>query len=131
MTDIGNVNDLVKSVIQTQIISAFNSGPELIEKLVKSALSAPVGEFNGRVNTAGFGENKIPYLDWLVNDTIRQAALEAVTKIVRESSEDIEKAVRASLSSETVVSAFSKAIVNTVDSAWKINVSFAVNKNEL
>lgn len=119
-----NIETLVKGIIETQVITALNNAPEAVEKLVKAALSKPVdslGKFDG------YG-TKMPYLDWLVGDEIRRAAEAAVRKIVNESSGMIEQKVREGLTQDTIVSAIVKSFVGVAESSWKINVSFAADK---
>lgn len=115
------MDTMVKTIIEAQVIQALKSAPDAIEAMVKAALSQPVSE-NG--DTRGYG-NKMPYLDYIVGDAIREAARRAVHKVVQESSEQIEAQVRKGLSSETVVAALTKSLVNSVNEDWRIKVEFA------
>jgi hypothetical protein len=117
-----NMEEMVKTLIETQIIQALNSSPEAIEKLVKAALSKPVDPTTGSFTTS-YG-SKLPYLDFLVGDEIRSYASSAVRKILAENSDKIEQIIREALSTKDVVDSFKQAIVGTVDQEWKIQVKF-------
>lgn len=118
------IEAMVKSMIEAQVVQALNSAPEAIEKLVKAALSRPVdslGKFDG------YG-SKMPYLDWLVGEEIRNAARAAVHKVIAESTDQIEAQVRKGLTQDTVVDAIVKSFTNTANEEWRINVSFEADK---
>ena len=116
-----NINEMVKGLIQTQVIQALNSAPEAIEKLVKAALSRPVDQ-SGKFD--GYG-NKMPYLDWLVGEEIRSAARNAVHTVLAERASEIEQVVRDALSAEDTAKAVTKAVVGAAEREWSIKVSFA------
>lgn len=118
------IEAMVKGLIEAQVIQALNSAPEAIEKLVKSALSKPVCD-NGRPD--GYG-SKMPYLDYLVGEEIRMATRVAVQKVITEYAGVIEAKVREGLSSETVVAAFTNAIVGATKDEWRINVKFEAER---
>jgi hypothetical protein len=114
------IRDLVKATIETQIIKALNEGPELIEKLVKAALNEPVDSAGKK---DGWG-SKMPFIDYLVGEEIRRASQDAVRRVVKELSPQIEANVRAALGEDSVTKAMAKAIIGTVEQDWKINVKF-------
>ncbi len=116
-----DVSELVKTIIQTQVIQALNSAPDAIEKLVKAALSRPVdsvGKFDG------YSGNKMPYLDYVVGEEIRSAATTAVRKVMQDQAGKIEALVREGLSSESVIAAVTKSFIHAASQEYKINVSF-------
>ena len=125
MTNLNDMQALVKTIIEAQVIQALNDAPEAIEKLVKAALSQPVdsvGDHKG-YNT------KMPYLDWLVGDEIRIATRAAVKKVVADSADKIEAEVRKGLNSETIVAAMVKAISNAAGQDWRIDVKFETERS--
>lgn len=125
MSTEGQIETIVKTLIQTEIVKALNNAPEAIEKLVQAALSRPV-DYAGKVD--GYGA-KTPYLDYLIGNEIRHAAEAAVRKVVAEHSDKIEAHVREGLSAESVVSAMTKAILRTTSEDWRIFVSFEKDKD--
>lgn len=119
------IQDHVKTIIQTQVIQALNSAPEAIEKLVKAALSKEVDRDTGK---DGYSAYRVPYLDWLVGDEIRTAATFAVREVIKERKEQFKEFVRKSLSSQNVVDLFAKAVAETAEQSWKIDVKFVQDK---
>lgn len=124
MSTEGQIETIVKTLIQTEVVKALNNAPDAIEKLVKAALSRPV-DITGKVD--GYG-NKMPYLDYLVGNEIRAAAQDAVRKVIAEHASTIEAKVREGLSAESVVAAMTKAIVGAAEHDYLIKVSFEAQK---
>lgn len=127
-----NIDVMVKTIIETQIIQSLNNAPEAIDKLVKAALSKPVdkgGNFEGDRHFSSYG-GTTPYLDWMVGQEIRSAAEGAVRKVISESASVIEAKVREGLSSDTVVAALTKAFVSAAEQDWRIDVKFEAEKKK-
>lgn len=118
---------MVKTIIQAQVIQALNSAPDAIEALVKSALHQKVDD-NGQIARYS-SDNKLPYLDWLVGHSIRNAVSHAVGEVIRERTPEITELVRQGLAAESVVSAVAKAITKSAEMDWKIDVRFEVEKD--
>lgn len=110
----------IKTLLETTIIQALNNAPDAIENMVKAALAQPVDSSG---DPKGYG-TKMPYLDFLVGVEIRTAARRAVEKVIQEKMPDIEAAVRAGLSSDSVVAAVTKSLVGAASEDWKIEVNF-------
>lgn len=125
MSTLDEMQTMVKTIIEAQIIKSLNEAPEAIEKLVKAALAHPV-DSNG--DAKGYG-TKMPYVDWLVGDEIRAASRIAVRKVIAEHAANIEAAVRAGLSQEDVVKAVAKAVIGAADQEWRINIKFENEKS--
>lgn len=125
MTQLNDMQAIVKAIIEAQVVRALNEAPEAIEKLVKAALEQPVDSMGDH---KGYGI-KMPYLDWLVGDEIRTATRAAVKRVVADSADKIEAEVRKGLNQESIVSAMSKAIASSVEQDWRINVSFASERD--
>lgn len=115
-----NVSELVKAIIQTQVIQALNNAPDAVEKLVKSALEKPV---DAKGVSGSYGST-MPYLDFIVGEEIRHAAESAVRKIIQDKAHLIEESVRAGLTTDTVVAAVTKSFVDAAKEDWRIKVSF-------
>ena len=125
--DKDQVSETVKAMIQTQIVAAFNDAPDVIEKLVKAALSKSVDSLNG--SESGYYGNRVPYIDYLVGDAIRSAARGAVNKIVNDALPLIEAEIRKGLSAEDMVKAMLQAFVGTASQEWKIDVKSRLRNN--
>jgi len=117
----------IKTLIQTQIIAALKSGPDLIEELVKAALEKPVDPSTGRQDQWGHG--KTPYIDWLVGETIRDYSRGAVLKIMQDEIRPvIEEAIRKRLTDVEVAKAISTALVGTFQEDWRITIKFGAER---
>lgn len=121
-----NIQAMVKTIIEAQIIQALNEAPEAIDKLVKAALSKEVDGVSGKAD--GYYGNRTPYLDYLIGDEIRSATRSAVAKVIKELAPNIEGEVRKALTAETLVAAVAKSIVATAEQDWKISVKFESEK---
>lgn len=122
---------MVKTLIETQVIQALNSAPEAIDKLVKAALAKPVdrnGNEEGSRSYSGYSGNTMPYLEWMVGNEIRSAARVAAAKVIQERMPSIEDEVRKGLSSESIVAAITKSLIGTAEQEWRINVVFEADK---
>lgn len=82
------IEELVKTSIQTKIIQAFKETPEAIDMLVKSALNKEVDE-NGCSPNALYSRKKMPYLEFLVGQMIRDIARVEVEKIINDRRSEI------------------------------------------
>lgn len=122
-----DVDTIVKTLIQTQIIQALKTSDDAIDIMVQAALSKPVDESTGSPDR-GYGK-KIPFLEYLVGDCIRDATIHAVRKVLAESSDQIEASVRTGLNADSVVAAITKSLVKSVNEDWRINVSFEAEKS--
>lgn len=114
------INTLVKTIIETRVIEGLKSAPEAIDALVKAAISQPVDRSG---NFQGYGD-KMPFLEYLTGQMIREAASVAVSKVIQEMQPTIEGNVRKWLTQDRVAEAMTIAFVKASADAWRINVSF-------
>ena len=126
MTAPPDINAMIKATIEAQVVQALNSMPEAIEKLVKAAMSKEV-DATGKFDS--YSSNKMPYLDWMVGNEIRDAARDAVRRIMKEYAPRIEAEVRKGLTSDTVVAAVTKSFIQAADQDWRINVKFEADES--
>lgn len=125
MSTEGQIETIVKTLIQTEVIKALNSAPDAIEKLVKAALSRPV-DITGKFDAYG---KTMPYLDYLVCNEIRAATQDAVRTVIAGHRTEIEQHVREGLKTESLVAAMTKAIVGASEHDYLIKVSFETQKD--
>lgn len=118
-----DMKEVVKAIIEAQIVTALKETPDFVEGLVKAAmLDHKVDRENGRGD--GYSSNKVTYLDYLVGQTIRDAARSSVAKILGEMMPEIEAAVRKAMSADDVAAAMAKAVIRSAEQEWAIKVSF-------
>lgn len=116
------MSELVKTTLQTKILETFTKdGLDLLNKLIAAALSQPVDPHNGRADGHGYG--KIPYLDWLVGNSIRDAARDAIYGIVREHMEEIKAQVRDRLTADNLAQAIADAVGKAAEEDWRFKIT--------
>lgn len=118
MTDMTDSD--IKALLQIKILSALKNAPEAIDAMVASALNKPVN-LSGRHE--GYG-TKIPYLEYITGEVIREEARKAVIEVVEELKPQIKNEVRERLSSDTIIDSFCSALIGATKDAWRINVKF-------
>lgn len=131
--DENEIKKLVETQVEAMILKAFRSEPEVVEALVRTALGQTVTEYGFPPDKkGGFGHDKeMPFLDYLVGQTIRNAAQRAIMKVMEEREPQIEAAVRKSLDEGAVADAMTKKLVNIMSNKdFKIEVSVGEEKKE-
>lgn len=117
-----SVEDDIKTLLQVQIIKALKDSTSAIDSLVQAAMSKPVSSDTGR--TYGYG-NKVPFLEYLVGETIRDAARASIFKIMQEEWQGkIDAEIRERLRLDAFADSFTQAIQLQLKEDWCINVNF-------
>lgn len=88
-------NELAKQAISAHIVKGMASSPELVAQIVAGALTRKVNS-EGKVDNYQH-HNTQPFLQFVTEDLIRKAALEALQQHVEAMKPDIVKAVAAEL----------------------------------
>jgi hypothetical protein len=101
-------NELAKQAISAHIVKGMASSPELITQIVAGALTRKVDN-EGKVNSYSH-HNTHSFLQFVTEDLIRKAALEALQQHVDSMKPDIVKAVTAQL--KKAVPAIALALVD-------------------
>ncbi len=117
------ISELVKSTIQTKIIEAFKSTPQMIDDLVSACLSREVNEYGSKPDY--HSRSKMPYLEYLARSTVEGIAREAVRQYFQDTQgEVISQMVKEKLSKGEWLDEFTKAISGVVKEDYKIDVHF-------
>lgn len=122
MTDI---EALLKTTIQTKVIEAFNSTPEMVEKLVQAALEKEVNEHGSK--PSGYGDKKMPYMEWLVGEEIRRAVCACVREYVEGHNAEIKERVQAAMVSAEFMQPVAEVVANVLSTSynWTIDLKIA------
>ncbi len=127
--DNADMKEMVLTTIKTQIIAAFNDSPEVVEKLVDAALRKEVNEYGHKPN--GYRDERMPYLDYLVGEQIRNACHDIIKEYVNDYKPalrvQIETAIKEANFSSTLTDLLSGAIIN--DWQWQFELN-AKRKDE-
>ena len=117
-----SIEQMLKTTIQTKVVEAFNSTPEMIDKLIEAALSKEVNSHGGKPDH--YDRIKMPYLEWLVGQEIRNAARGAVQEYIKEHGDvikaKVKDAVRRSDIGDELTKVFGEAM--TRDYNWTVNL---------
>lgn len=115
------INEIVKAEITTQVMKAMSGSDELIRKIVSGALALKVDE---KGNPSCYS-SAVPFLDRVLQDTIRDAAKSAIQEYVKSAEGQIKKAIEAEMKKNTksLVQAFTRTILETTGSSYRLNVS--------
>jgi hypothetical protein len=120
-----DIEALLKATIQTKVIEAFNSTPEMVEKLVAAALSKEVNEHGQK--PGGYGDKKMPYMEWLVGDEIRKAVCKCVHEYVQSHEEEIKERVQAAMVSSDFMKPVAEVMADVLSKSynWTIDLKIA------
>ncbi|MGW5514646.1 hypothetical protein [Nocardia africana] len=91
----GDLNQVIVSAVQARIeaeVAAALSGDEVIGKYVAAALNQPI-----EVGRDSYNRRRTTYLRETIDTAVREATKAAVTQVIAEEREAIERAVRAEL----------------------------------
>jgi hypothetical protein len=121
-----NIDQLVKTSLEAEIIKAFKEAPEAIDALVSACLQGEVDEYGGKANYNS--RERMPYLTWLARDTVRNIARDAVKQHLAEITPRIQEQVKAALATEAIVDAFTREIIKATADEWRIDVQFKSEK---
>lgn len=117
---------IIRTTLQAKILTALKEAPEAIDAMIEAALSKPINEDG----TNSHWGTKIPYLEYIAGETIRDAARRAVVDVIAEMAPAIKDTIRTRLSATDMVDAFAKALVDaSVTNDWKIKVVFGQDKD--
>lgn len=116
-----DIETLLKATIQTKVIEAFNSAPDVVEKLVEAALSKEVDQHGGKPD---YHSKKMPYMEWLVGNEIRNAVCACVREYVEQHGDEIRGRVKQAMESsdftKPMVDALSEVLSKTYN--WTVDL---------
>lgn len=118
-----DIETLLKAAIQTKVIEAFNTTPEMVEKMVRAAFEKKVGE-QGMPSTGRYGEKEMPFIDWLVGEEIRKAASEAVRDYMTQHREAVKAKVVDAMQKGDYGGAIGEQFAKVMEQEW--NWSFHI-----
>ena len=123
-----DIEDILKATIQTKVVEAFNTTPDMIDKLVEAAISKDVNEYGQKPDR--YGEKKMPYMEWLVGDEIRKAIKESVREYIESNSDEIGKKVSEALNSLDASKQMSSALSKILSEEYRWYVNLNIDRNE-
>lgn len=123
-----DIEEILKATIQTKVIEAFNTTPEMIDKLVQAALSKEV-DASGNCPSRYLSEReKMPYMDWLVGEEIRRAVTAIVRAHIEEHASAFKEKVKAAMESGDITESVSTVIAQILSEEYRWNVNLDIRK---
>jgi hypothetical protein len=120
-----NVEEIVKTTLQAEILKALKAAPEAIEAMVKAAIEKPVDPDTGK--PTGYG-NKVPYLEYIVGDALRTELYNAVQIEFASRRDEIRAAVKKRLADDDIADAVASSVLKVAAESWRISVKFEGDK---
>jgi len=123
------IEALLKTTIQAKVIEAFNTTPEMVEKLIAAAFNKPVSENTGHPKTSHeYGVKEVSYLDWLVGHELRNAAREAVREYMVEHNAAVKAKVVAAIQAGEFGSKIGERVAEMMEQDWRW--SFSIERKD-
>ena len=125
----------VQEVVKSAIVGALGDPEELVRQAIGDVLNARVDKESGKVSDKGDWYT-MPFIDWLVMDTVKTTVKECVQEAIRENRDEFKAAVLRQLRSKKnqnkVAEAFCETILSSAESGWKmpISISLEFKKND-
>lgn len=121
------IDNLAENIVSESLMATLGGSDKFVHQIISQILSVKVDPKTGQVTSWRDG---IPYLNYMINKTIREEVSETVKEIMEEKRPEIRKVIKSELMKKDTVDKFFKAFTNSVidgmDKSWKttINVSF-------
>ena len=116
-----DVHKIVEAGIQQEILKAIQDAPEYINNLVEAALNQEVNEFGSKPE---YGQQKIPYLEYIVGNQIRIFAGKSVKQWLEDNEEEIREMIIKRIKENDIGEKFADAVSKQMKDNWGIHVEF-------
>lgn len=121
------LQEIINTTIQTQIVAALNEAPEVIEKLILASLSAKVDD-SGRIPQYPSHAKKT-YLEFLVGDEIRKFTQKLVQEYLEQNKERFSQKIKETLESGTFSTDLSKVVSDILCENYRWSINLKINPN--
>ena len=111
------INNIAEELVRENLLKTLDGENKFFAALVHELMDTKVSPDNGRVTTYRDG---IPYIQYLINETIRKELAETVKAMLDEKRPDIQKKIRAELMKKDTVSKFYEAFTDSVASSLSL-----------
>lgn len=117
------IKPIIEAKINAAVLEAMKGHETIVNNMVHRALYHKVNS-DGQVDTYGSRESK-PFIEWLTNNAIREACIEAFKEYVVTCKPAMQKAIEAELRKSTVpiAKALVNGLVETSAKSWKYSVT--------
>lgn len=120
-----DIEKLLRATIQTKVIEAFNTTPEVVEKMVEAAFHKEVDETGMPPGRNSWNSTKMPWIEWLVGQEIRNAAQAAVHEYMAENRKAVKAKVVAAIEAGDFGSQIGEKVAEMMaeDYRWSFQIS--------
>ena len=123
-----DISELVRTSIETKILKAFRDTPDMIDELVKAAITGEVNEHGGKPSYND--KRTMPYLTYLAESTIRGIAANAVREYFASNADAIKAKVQQHMEGDQFAIAVGESIAAIASQEWRFDVDFKVVRTE-
>ncbi len=123
--------DLIKPIIEakinTAIVEALEGRESIIEDVVTKMLNEKVDERGEKSRYS----SSIPFIQWLCENAIRDAAKQAVKNYISSSNETLINIIQEILKTNTksIAASLINSFINATKSDWTMKVDLIINRN--
>lgn len=126
------IDNLAKNLVTESLIETLNSKDDIVKQIVSSILSVKVND-DGKISSYS-SDNKYTYLQYLVNNMIKEEVLNVANEVLNEKKEQIRESIKHEFSKKATLdkfyNAFFSSIVDNLSNAYRTTVEVKVDRYE-
>lgn len=104
------INNLAEQIVSESLMATLNGSDKFVKQIIHDILTVKVDKSNGKPTDW----NGIPYVNWLINNVIREEVKGTVEEILDERRPEIRKAIRSELMKKDTIDRFLNAFTDSV-----------------
>ena len=124
------IDNLAKDLVQESLIETLNGKDDIVRQIVSQILSVKVDR-EGKVSNYS-AENKFTYLQFLVNNMIKEEIISVAQEVLTERRVEIREHIKKEMSKKATIDKFYDAffsnIVNNLDSRYDTKIEINIDK---
>lgn len=124
------IDSLAEQIVSESLMKTLGGGDKFVQQIIHEIMNVKVDPKDGKVST---WRDAVPYMNYLINNIIREEVKGTVKEILDEKRPEIRKVIRNELMKKDTVNRFFKAftdsVIDGIDQSWKckIDVHFGSN----
>ena len=118
------IQPIIDAKVSAAVCEALNGSKNIVANVVATVLDMKVNDQGERSSYS----NDIPYVQWLCNDAIKNAAKQAIVNYISASNEKLILAIEKNLQNNTKDIAINlvSSFINATKNSWSMNVDVSV-----
>lgn len=126
------IDNVAKDLLTESLIKTLDGSNKMVQQIISDILSVKVDK-TGRVSSYSY-DNKQTYLQYLVNDMIKNEVKEVAEEVLKERRAEIRKVIRDTMSKKATLDkfydAFFSSVVENLNSTWATTINVNIDKKE-